>query len=391
MPTSYGPMLEEDEDATFDLLASAFATKKEDVPAWIERASKAQVRVLREGAAPVASLILVPMAHVFGGREVETVGIAGVGVALHKRGTHAALELMTRAVREIADAGVAVSSLFPATQTLYRRVGYERAGKLMEATIYREALANVPRAALEARPLGPEDQPEMEAMLRASNQRYHGSLVRGPYLWNRLWMRPQKPARVFGFYEQGALRAYLAMLQEPDAEHPPEHTVRLVDVAYASREGALAILGFLRAQRSLCTAFTFRGPPSDGLLGLLEEPRYDEVSVLDWMLRLTNLRAAFAQRGYPQHAKVELTFEVDDVVLAGQSGAHRLVVEGGAGALESAKQGAWRLSVRTLASIYSGYLRPAEARRMGLLEGDGDLGAWEAAFHDAVPAVSEMF
>ncbi len=108
MPPAYGLMVPEDEDAVADLLAGAFATKKEDVPTWIERASKQQVRVLREANTPVAALMLVPMAHVFGGREVENVGIAGVGVALHKRGTHAALELMTRCVRELAEAGTAV-------------------------------------------------------------------------------------------------------------------------------------------------------------------------------------------------------------------------------------------------------------------------------------------
>lgn len=396
MSLTFGAMTEADEEAVVDLLAGSFAVKEDAVPPWIARASREEVRVLREHGTPIAALMRVPMAHVFGGREVRNVGIAGVGVALHKRGSHAALELMSRTVREIAEEGAAISTLFPATQTLYRRVGYERAGKLVEYTLYREALERLPKVNVEARPLGPTDQPALEALLARSNQRAQGGLVRGPYLWNRLWNRPQKPARVFGFYDCAsgsgdALVAYLGMQQEQDPESAPNHAVRLCDVAYATPEGALAILGFLRTQRSLCERFRFQGRASEPMLGLLDEPRYDESSVLDWMLRLTDVEAAIAQRGYARHVHVDVAFELDDPLLPAQAGPRRLVVRDGEGRLERVERASCRLSVRTLAAIFTGYLRASDARRVGWVSGEGDVAALDAAFSDGEPAVSEMF
>jgi predicted acetyltransferase len=55
-------------------------------------------------------------------------GIAAVGIAPQYRGTGAAIALMQHTLNEIHAKGIAISALYPATQRLYRKAGYEQAG-----------------------------------------------------------------------------------------------------------------------------------------------------------------------------------------------------------------------------------------------------------------------
>src|SRR5204863_3657876 len=114
-----------------------------DALPWLNKAGRENVRVLREGREPIACLLLLPMGQFFGGRPVPTVGVAAVGVAPHLRGRGAAARVMSSALREIRAAGTPLSALYPATQVLYRKVGYEQAGGRFEITIPAGALGLV--------------------------------------------------------------------------------------------------------------------------------------------------------------------------------------------------------------------------------------------------------
>jgi predicted acetyltransferase len=398
MSFAYGALEPRDLDAVLELQAAAFAVSKDDVPAWLERAGSSNVRVLRDhGGSPVASLILVPMAHLFEGRQVPCVGIAGVGVALHARGSGAARELMSQCVRELHRQGVAISSLFPATQSLYRKVGYERAGKLVEYTLDRDALAGVPRVTgIEVRPLGPADQSALEELITRASTSENGVLVRGPYLWNRLWNRPRAPARAFGFFRGQELVAHLFMVQEPDPDDPPMHAVRLLDFSFDRREGALALLGFLHSQRSLATRYVLRAGPSTKLLHLLAEPRWEERSVLDWMVRITHVERALEARGWANGARGEVVLELQDDLLD-QGGTYELAVGDGKGHVRRIDAHHGRpsvaLHVRALASLLSGYMTGTELAQVGLLESrDPDtLARVDGLFRTGRPWVNEMF
>jgi predicted acetyltransferase len=400
MSFDYGALEPRDLEAVLELQAEAFAVSKDDVPAWLARAGHDNVRVLRAGGVPVASLILAPMAHLLEGRAVPCVGIAGVGVALHARGSGAGRELMTRCVRELHGHGVAMSSLFPATQALYRKVGYERAGKLVEISLERDALTDLPRAeGIEVRPLRRSAQPEIEELLARMSTSESGALVRGPYLWNRLWNRPRTPARAFGFYRGSELTAHLFMVQEPDPEEAPMHAVRVLDLAFDSQDGALALLRFLHAQRSLATRFVLRGGPALRLLHLLAEPRWEERSVLDWMVRMTNVERALEARGWAPGAAGEIVLEVhDDVLDHDQSGHYALTVEGGRGrvrkipAHESVLPSV-ALDVRALATLFTGHLTAAELAHLGLLrpQSPDTLRLLGELFRTGRPWVNEMF
>ena len=95
------------------------------------------------------------------------------------------------------------------------------------------------------------------------------------------------------------------------------------------------------------------------------------------MLRVVDARGAVAARGWPPHLSGSVDVALDDDVCPWNSGAHRLVLDGGSGRLEPGGSGAVRLTVRGLAVLYAGAAGPAVLRRAGMLTGgDADSDAF---------------
>lgn len=391
---TYGPLREEQLATVSDILAAAFATPLENIGPWLERSGHDAVRVLEEKGKPVACLLELPMAHFFLGKRVPTVGIAGVGVALEHRGHGGARKLMDRAVAEIAEQKVALSTLYPATQTLYRRSGYERAGKLLEVRVPTFALdLGEPRdRAVEVRPLVEEDAPRVEKLYAELAREQHGYLDRNAYMWNRVRAPAMKPARGFGFFFDGALEGYVYMKTEESESGAPHHDVRLTDLVGATPRALRSILRFFHDQRSLTEHVTFRTGPEVPVLSLLPEHRYDQELVLDWMVRITHVESALTSRGYPNSVALELELDVRDALVEANAGRWTLHVKDGEAEIGRGGRGTAVLDVRALASLHTGYISAASMRRLGWLDApDAVVQALDEVFRSPMPGMGEMF
>src|SRR6188472_2646688 len=118
----YGPMKKTELAQLAELLGNSFAFPAEEATPWLRGAGLEHVRVVRDGRIVLACLLLVPMGQYFGGRSVPMFGVAGVGVSISARGRGVGRFVMTQAMRELGARGVALSTLYPSTQTLYRSV-----------------------------------------------------------------------------------------------------------------------------------------------------------------------------------------------------------------------------------------------------------------------------
>ncbi len=138
------------------LAARALSFEDADVDLWARREGQANMRVARVGDEVVGGLTVQRMGQWFGGRSVPMGGVRAVAVAPEHRGCGIASSLLRVALREMYEDGVALSALYPATQTVYRKSGYAPAGL---RTGYR-----VPAGAIDVdgrkgrvRPIEPED------------------------------------------------------------------------------------------------------------------------------------------------------------------------------------------------------------------------------------------
>jgi predicted acetyltransferase len=97
---------------------------------YFNRIGDYNLRVIRRSGQIVGGLAIIPMGQWWGGLLVPMMGIAGVGIAPECRGSGAAIALMQDTLKELHSKGVPISVLYPATQRLYRKVGYEQAGTI---------------------------------------------------------------------------------------------------------------------------------------------------------------------------------------------------------------------------------------------------------------------
>jgi predicted acetyltransferase len=137
----------------------------EDAEAWADALPIEHFRILRRGGRPIGGMNLIPMGQWFGGRAVGMTGIGSVGIEPAERASGAGTAFMTMALEELHAGGVPLSTLYPATQTVYRRAGYELAGHFIR---YRLSTDHID---VRDRTLDVEFTEDREALTRIYNER----------------------------------------------------------------------------------------------------------------------------------------------------------------------------------------------------------------------------
>jgi predicted acetyltransferase len=113
------------------------------------------------------------------------------------------------------------------------------------------------------------------------------------------------------------------------------------------------------------------GAPNDAVTMLIPEYAVLLQWRYPWMLRLLHVDEALRARGWPAGASVEAVFAVDDPMFTANAGPWRLSVAGGEATVERAETGTLKpLAIGALSAMFSGYLRPHDAVRAGLMDGD---------------------
>jgi predicted acetyltransferase len=375
--------------AISSIVGWAFGSPPQECSSWLERAGRENLRVAWIDGQIVGSLAQVPMGQWFGGRSVPMVGIAGVAVAPEQRGRGAAQALMHASLAELALQGIALSTLFPATQKLYRGVGYEQAGTRFEYSLRPGELElserEPPMVAIDA--IDPEI---VERVYSMHARRTDGFLDRKQYIWDRVRAGGDGTPRAFGVVVDGALEGYLYIRQRSTAG--ARYDLTLSDLVALTPRAARRLLGFIADHRTLADSAVWFGGPADAMLAILPEQRYRVTLKDQWMLRIVSLPAALSGRGWPAGISTEIELDVVDEQVAENAGRWVLELSDGRVKVSRGGRGRLRIDVRGLAALYSGYLDPFALRRAGLADGDERmLGRARAAFSGPAPCMPDFF
>jgi predicted acetyltransferase len=380
-----------DREALVPILSHAFGFPAAEVPAWLERAGHENVRVGRRGDEVAGGLIVIPMGQFFGGRSVPMTGIAGVAVAPWARGSGVGTRMMRAVVRELHDAGVALSTLFPATVPLYQRAGYERAGGRWVTSVRPQELPTSHDPAVRFAALKDLTDPALREVYTRFARPRDGWLDRGPYLWSRLDRPARGEPRATALMGPDGLEGYVVSVHKVTDGHDTELTV--TDLVALTPRAAGAAMALLGAYRSLANEVRWSGAPHDTFTQGLRE-RHHRVTLGDfWMLRLTHVAKALEARGYNPSLRGAVHFTVRDEVIPENGATYRVEVEGGAASVHrvSGPEGV-TLDVRALATAYAGFRRVSALARDGLAMGDEASVAFaDALFASEGPAMSDGF
>jgi len=99
------------------------------------------------------------------------------------------------------------------------------------------------------------------------------------------------------------------------------------------------------------------------MLLLLQQGTHQVSQAAAWMLRIIDVPAALAQRGYAPGGQGTLHLDVRDDVIVENSGPFVLEVSGGRGAVRRGGRGAIRLDVRGLAALFSGHAAAVDLQK----------------------------
>ncbi|MGE3109850.1 MAG: enhanced intracellular survival protein Eis [Phycisphaerales bacterium] len=381
------------------VLSHAFGRPESTSQGWLARYSPSEMRVMCRGDEVLAGLLLFEKGQFWGGRSVPMVGVGAVGVMPEARGKALATRLMRDALLEMRERGMALSCLYPATQTLYRAVGYEQAGHRFEVRVPLHRIMLRERG-VEMRQATEADEPAIRALYRAVAAKHPGNIDRAASNWDRIKFPPperKEAARAFVMMDGERISGYIYLA--PVVVEGGKHEVHVQDLCAATPEGWRRLLTFLAGYSTVGTDLVWHGGPSHPLLLLLDEQPYRLTIRHHWMIRIVDAARALAARGYPVGLSTELTIAVRDEVLRGNTGTYRVRLQGGTidpDALRGADSEKGGADIETdacgLACMYSGFMSASALRDAGMVKGSEEsLRRADAAFAGPAGWMTDMF
>ncbi len=361
------------------------------VDGFLERLEDGEMRLVFHQGALAGGLVRLPMGQWYGGRAIAGAAISGVAIAPEHRSTGSASFMMRSLMTELHAEGAPISLLYPATQPLYRKAGYELGGSHVHREIATASITVRDATAAKIRAATPEDEPLFRRLYAEQAAENTGNLTRCEWMWRRI-LRPMGVKTL----------AYVAMVDEnPEGYvafvHKPEPKLRydlhVADLVARSPRALRALVGALGAHRSMAPSVFYYAAPNDPIAHLLDEQdSFATRDRIDWMLRIVDVPKAIEARGYSPHVRATLQLEVEDDVVPENQGRWTIEVEGGNARVRRGGDGALRLHVRALATLFTGYLGPAELVRCGRVTGTpASLAAAGAIFAGPPPWMPDMF
>jgi predicted acetyltransferase len=369
--------------------AQAFAIPPAHADVWLELLPPEAFRLWREQSVVRGGLVLYRMGQHFGGKRVDACGIAAVHVHPEQRGHGIATRLMREALLEMHTAGVAVSPLYSASNTLYGSLGWANAGARSRYTISGSAITTPRGSKVQLEPVAGPDDARVPAAYARVAPRLNGWLDRPEALWKHLMSSaPEQP--LYGAVCEGGYLLYTTARGPEDFHH--RLTVR--DFAWADADTGRALAAYLAGQSTQAEHVTLWCTDDEPMLEWLVPAADLPVTSRQYqMLRIVNADIALQQRGWPPGFDGELKFTLIDPVLEAESGPRRLSIRAGKAEVtrETAASGP-NLDVRGLSMLYGCLRTPYDLRRLGLLTGDdsGDADL-TAAFAGARAGTPEFF
>jgi len=298
----------------------------------------------------------------FGGREVPTSGIAGVTVALERRGT-GLLDPLLEASRAVArERGALVSTMYPTAAGIYRRLGYEIVGALEDVEVPTADLA-VAGDTVPVRRATLDDIPTIRAIYSRWAAAQHGPLTRtGPSF-------PTTDAEVLGEFSgitlaessAGRITGYASWKRGPG--YGEKASIRVADLFAVDRPSLVSLLRALSHHASVAPHTIIRTSGFEPWRLLLRSNAGTVVHRDPYGLAVLDVQA-FAAIGYPDAIEAELPFRWNDA-------SYLLTVSGGRGEVTttSVPDDARTFTDVGIALAFSGSQTSTSQRLLGHLSG----------------------
>jgi predicted acetyltransferase len=313
----------------------------------------------------------------FGGRPLPMCGVWGVATVPEHRASGLASAAVAEVLREARDDGTPISMLYPAVLRPYRRLGYELAGTHAKHWVplgsipgdLGDDLSSVAELDLE------RDLAGVKACFHRWARTNHGAFEAVDDRWwteRVLGPAPEGQSRfVVVHAPDGSIEGFAGFRYErTDGRLGVEFGLSCSVLTATSDRAFRSLLAYFRGFRGVGEWVAWAGPPADPVALLIPEQDISVSFRLDWMLRMLDVPDAFARRGYAP-VDAEAVFAVDDPLFPENGGPWRLTLKEGIADVTPDDGPVGRpIPVGALSAMFTGYLRVADAVRLGVLDDD---------------------
>ncbi|MEA5568575.1 GNAT family N-acetyltransferase [Anabaena sp. UHCC 0399] len=322
-------------------------------------------RVIYRDQKVAGGLVIYSMGQWWGGGRVPMAGLAAVGIAPEYRGDGAAIALLQNALQEIHAQDIPISVLYPATQRLYRKAGYEQAGSYCTWEISTQSI-QIREQSLPVQPVDPKDDDLFHSLHQQQGKLTHGYLDRHPAIWQGLiHTEAQETLYTYLIGDKDQPQGYIIFTQERTKD---ASIVRVKDWVMLSPDAARTFWSFLANHRSQIDKVRWKSSITDALTLLLPEQTAKICQSDRWMLRIVDVCKALSARGYPPGVEAELHLDIQDNLLTSNQGKFILSVANGRGEVTKGGKGEFKLNIQGLAPLYSSLFTPHQLQLAGKLD-----------------------
>ncbi|ACK73598.1 GCN5-related N-acetyltransferase [Gloeothece citriformis PCC 7424] len=379
----------QDEQTMATLLSQCFGGTSELAQSYLNRLGKDNFRLLCQGEEIFGSLGIYQMGQWYGGRRVPMAGISAVGIAPEHRGKGVADQLMRQVILELHQLKVPISTLYPATQVLYRKVGYEQAGSYCHWELPLAGL-KLPGGDLPIHSVTPNNDEAFQDIYTRKAQANNGNLDRHPALWEQI-INPVEKQTIYAYLigEKTQPEGYVIFTQNQDSG---KFVLALRDWVVLTERATQRFWSFIAAHRSQITHVRWRGGLLEPSLLLLPEQTAKIIDLEYWMIRIIDVPKALSMRGYPPTLNAQLHLEVTDDLLQTNNGKFCLTISQGEAEVTPGGKGNFQIDIRGLNALYSGFLTAHQLELTGQLNATPEsLATATMIFSGSNPWMSDFF
>ncbi|HEY9809650.1 MAG TPA: GNAT family N-acetyltransferase [Halomicronema sp.] len=361
---TYGPVSDFQEAENLgEILCQCFLFGGHLWPLYRDRLGVENFRILKQNDQVVAGLTLYQMGQYFGGDSVQMAGVAAVGVSPEVRGSGAGFELISQTLKELYSQQIPLSTLYPATQRLYRKAGYEQAGSrcLWEVPIDSIRLHD---RSLEVRKVKKLEAQVFQDIYNKSAKENEGNLDRNKAIWENVFDHNED--EVYGYLVGSENpEGYIIFSQKTVNS---QNLMEIWDWAATTPAARRRLLTFISDHRSQIQKVIWRGSLIDPFLLFLPEQTAKVGQLEIWFLRIVDVISALEKRGYPENLETELHLKISDDILPENNGNFVLSVSGKKGQVTKGGKGDLKLQISALAPLYSGFYTPYQLQQADHIE-----------------------
>ena len=329
----------------------------------------------------VSTFATIPFTVRLNGKAAKLGGVSGVGTLPEYRRRGFVRQITCRAFADMRDRGQFVTALWASQAAIYQRYSFalstQNLGYTLDPQDIRFTVPHKPQGTYQRH--GQEDGfPIIRQLYMDFIKTRTGYLHRAKALWlnNALaGNAPEGPVHLVVYSDaQACAQGYLVYTvhsqKVPNAARPQEMVIR--DFVWLTQDAYLSLWQFVTRHDLVGRVRYNTAPLDDPAAEFFEEPRllYPRVAEGIWM-RIIDVAGALQARGYTTSGRLVLAIGGDDIAEWNNS-TFSLETDGNTTQVSRTTAAPnISLSIKALASLYSGFRNARTLANWGLLTGDG--------------------